>query len=60
VRGNWGCLPAHYPAIVELVLAGEIQLLPFVEQRPLSTINEAFAAVHARDVSRRVILTPEP
>jgi len=58
-RGNWGCLPEHYPAIVELVLAGRIQLLPFVEQRSLASINETFAAVHGNDVSRRVILTPE-
>jgi len=58
-RGNWGCLPEHYPAIVELVLAGRIQLLPFVEQRPLSSINETFAAVHEHEVARRVILIPE-
>ena len=58
-RGNWGCLPRYYPAIVELALTGRIQLAPFVEQRPLSSINETFAAVHAREVSRRVILTPE-
>ena len=59
-RGNWGCLPEHYPAILELVLAGKVAIEPFVEQRPLSTINETFAAVRAHEVSRRVILTPEP
>jgi 6-hydroxycyclohex-1-ene-1-carbonyl-CoA dehydrogenase len=58
-RGNWGCLPEHYPAILDLVLAGQVRLEPFVEKRPLSTINETFAAVHAREVARRVILTPE-
>jgi len=58
-RGNWGCLPEYYPAILELVLAGRIQLAPFVEQRSLSSINETFAAVHAHEVSRRVILIPE-
>ncbi len=58
-RGNWGCLPEHYPAILELVLQNRIQLAPFIEQRPLSSINDMFSAVHARDVARRVILTPE-
>jgi len=58
-RGNWGCLPEHYPAVLELVLAGKVRLAPFVEKRPLSSINETFAAVHAHEVSRRVILTPE-
>lgn len=58
-RGNWGCLPEHYPAIVDLALKGDVRLEPFVERRPLSSINETFAAVHAHELSRRVILTPE-
>ena len=58
-RGNWGCLPEHYPAILELVLAGKVRIEPFVEKRPLSTINETFAAVHARELSRRAILIPD-
>ena len=58
-RGNWGCLPEHYPAVVELALRGDIQLEPFIERRPLSSINDTFAAVHAHEVSGRVILIPE-
>lgn len=59
-QGNWGCLPEHYPAIVDLVLSGRVALEPFIETRPLSSINATFAEVHARRVSRRVILLPEP
>ena len=58
-RGNWGCLPKHYPSIVELALRGDVQLEPFIERRPLSSINETFAAVQAHELNRRVILTPE-
>ncbi len=58
-QGNWGCVPEHYPAIVDLVLQGKIALAPFVEPRPLATINEAFADLHARRVTRRLILIPE-
>jgi 6-hydroxycyclohex-1-ene-1-carbonyl-CoA dehydrogenase len=57
-QGNWGCLPEHYPAIVDLVLAGRVALAPFVEMRDLSTINETFSDIHERRVSRRVILVP--
>ena len=57
-QGNWGCLPEHYPAIVDLVLAGKIVLEPFVEIRDLATINETFSDIHERRVSRRVILVP--
>ena len=59
VQGNWGCVPEHYPAIVDLVLAGKIALAPFIEKRPLATINETFADLHARRVTRRLILIPE-
>lgn len=59
VEGNWGCLPEHYPALVDLVLKGKVALAPFVEYRPLSTINETFEDVRAHRVSKRVVLTPE-
>ncbi len=58
-EGNWGCLPEHYPAIVELVLSGKVALEPFIEYRPLSSINETFEDLRARRVSRRIILIPE-
>ena len=58
-QGNWGCLPEHYPAALDLVLSGKVALAPFVEHRPLASINETFADVHARRVSKRVILIPE-
>ncbi len=58
-EGVWGCLPEHYPAIVDLVLSGKIALDPFIEYRPLSSINDVFEDLHAGKISRRVILTPE-
>ena len=58
-EGNWGCLPEHYPAIVDLVLAGEIALTPFVEVRPLDAINQTFEELHAGTLARRPILIPE-
>jgi len=58
-EGVWGCLPEHYPPIVDLVLDGKIVLDPFIEYRPLPTINEVFEDLHAGRISRRVILTPE-
>jgi 6-hydroxycyclohex-1-ene-1-carbonyl-CoA dehydrogenase len=58
-EGVWGCLPEHYPPIVDLVLAGKVILEPFIEYRPLSDINDVFENLHAGKISRRVILTPE-
>lgn len=56
--GNWGCPPEYYPAALALVLDGRVALAPFVEQRPLDDINEIFAAVHQREIKKRVVLTP--
>jgi len=58
--GNWGCTPGHYPAAIDMVLDGDIQVLPFVEQHPLEDINSVFEAVHQHQLTRRAILTPGP
>src|SRR5512133_927790 len=56
--GNWGCPPELYPAALDLVLDGRIQVAPFVERHPLSDINRVFADVHARKIVRRAVLVP--
>ncbi len=56
--GNWGCAPGLYPGVLDLVLDGKIQILPFVEHHPLDDINAVFAAVHAHRMRRRAILIP--
>jgi 6-hydroxycyclohex-1-ene-1-carbonyl-CoA dehydrogenase len=56
--GNWGCPPELYPEALALVLDGRIKLAPFVEQRPLESINEVFHAVHAGEMTRRPVLVP--
>ncbi len=59
VQGNWACLPEQYPAVLDLVLTGRVAITPFVEQRPLGTINEVFAALHSAAQPRRIVLVPE-
>jgi 6-hydroxycyclohex-1-ene-1-carbonyl-CoA dehydrogenase len=56
--GNWGCVPENYPAALDMVLDGRIKVKPFVEERPLDSINEIFDAVHQHKVERRVVLVP--
>jgi len=58
IQGNWGCLPEYYPAVLELVLSGKIQMKPFIKQFPLDDINEVFTAVHAHELSERAIMVP--
>ncbi len=57
-EGTWGCPPEHYPAIVDLVLSGKVRLEPFIERRPMSSINDTFVELHEGRVSRRVVLIP--
>jgi 6-hydroxycyclohex-1-ene-1-carbonyl-CoA dehydrogenase len=59
-EGCWGCLPAHYPAALALVLEGRIALEPFTVTRPLAAIQQTFADLHAGALSQRPILVPEP
>lgn len=57
--GNWGCLPELYPAVVDLALAGKIALAPFIDRRPMSTINDVFTELHHGGSRGRVVLIPE-
>lgn len=57
-RGNWGCVPKHYPAVVELALSGKIQLKPFVKTFPLDQINDIFEMAHHRKILERPIMVP--
>lgn len=57
--GTWGCLPGHYPAVLDLVRSGKVEIEPFVETRPMSQIREVFEAAHARKLSKRVVLEPD-
>ena len=57
-QGNWGCLPEHYPAALELVLPGQVQMQPFVKLFPLDEINAVFAAAHAQQLTERAVLVP--
>jgi 6-hydroxycyclohex-1-ene-1-carbonyl-CoA dehydrogenase len=56
--GNWGCAPQHYPAVVDLVLSGRVQVEPFVEFHDLAEGAALFAAGAHNE--RRPILVPSP
>jgi 6-hydroxycyclohex-1-ene-1-carbonyl-CoA dehydrogenase len=59
IIGTWGCLPKHYPAALQMVLDGRVQIEPFVETRPMSTIRETFEEAHAGKIKKRIVLTPD-
>ena len=56
--GNWGCPPEAYPAALDLVLDGKVQIAPFVETHPLADINRVFDAVHRHEINKRAVLVP--
>ena len=51
--------PNFAAVIVEMALQDRIKLKPFVERRPMSSINQTFEDLHEGRASRRVILVPE-
>ncbi len=59
MTGTWGCLPEYYPPVLEMVLAGKIQIEPFVETRPMSTIEQAFEEAHSGKLLKRIVLEPD-
>jgi 6-hydroxycyclohex-1-ene-1-carbonyl-CoA dehydrogenase len=59
IQGNWGCIPQHYPAALDLVLSGKVAVAPLIERRPLQTINETFRDLRDGKVSGKVLLVPD-
>jgi len=56
--GNWGCLIQNYPAALELVLDGKVEIGPFVVERPLDEINAVLEDAHEHRMTRRAVLVP--
>lgn len=58
VFGNWGCRPAHYPAVVQAVLDGRVDVRRNVQQYPLAELNDVVAAANAHRLTARAVLIP--
>ncbi len=59
IIGTWGCLPEHYPVVLDMVLNKRVQIEPFVQTRPMSTIAGVFEEAHTASPERRIVLTPD-
>jgi 6-hydroxycyclohex-1-ene-1-carbonyl-CoA dehydrogenase len=60
IIGTWGCLPEYYSIVLEMILNKKIEIEPFVETRPMSSIAETFEEAHkAGSPARRIVLTPD-
>jgi 6-hydroxycyclohex-1-ene-1-carbonyl-CoA dehydrogenase len=57
-QGNWGCLPEHYPKVLDLVLKGLVRISPFVEHHAMSSVNDVLQAAQAHALKSRPVLTP--
>jgi 6-hydroxycyclohex-1-ene-1-carbonyl-CoA dehydrogenase len=56
--GNWGCLPEHYPPLLDLVLQGAVTVAPLCETFPLDDVQHVLDAVHAHELRQRPVLIP--
>jgi 6-hydroxycyclohex-1-ene-1-carbonyl-CoA dehydrogenase len=60
IHGSWGCLPEYYPFITRTVLEGAVQITPFVETRPMSSIVDTFEEIHQKgSPTKRIVLVPD-
>jgi 6-hydroxycyclohex-1-ene-1-carbonyl-CoA dehydrogenase len=59
IIGTWGCLPAYYPKVLEMVQSGAIKIDPLLETRPMSTIEDAFKEAHSGGLMKRLVLMPD-
>jgi 6-hydroxycyclohex-1-ene-1-carbonyl-CoA dehydrogenase len=57
-EGNWGSSPECYPIALEMILAGKVDLEPYVEMHPLDEAPSVLQAVAEHRLRRRAILVP--
>ncbi len=57
--GTWGCLPEHYPVVLNMVRQNKINIGEFVQTRPMSGIEEAFKEAHETPPDKRIVLVPD-
>lgn len=58
-EGTWGCLPEHFPAVIELILGDRVVVDPFIEFHPMSAINSVLERLHHHELRRRPVLIPD-
>jgi len=59
LQGTWGCKPELYPDVLALVADGKLKIENFIEEFPMSTINEVFQNTLAHKYSKRSVLVPD-
>jgi 6-hydroxycyclohex-1-ene-1-carbonyl-CoA dehydrogenase len=57
--GTWGCPVEAYAACLDMVRDGRVKLLPFLEEAPMSRLNECLDAMDAHALKARMVLLPE-
>jgi 6-hydroxycyclohex-1-ene-1-carbonyl-CoA dehydrogenase len=56
--GSWGASPRHYPAVIDLIAQGKVQVKPFVTRYRLSEINAVLEMAHHGQLKTRPVLVP--
>ena len=59
ILGSWGCLPAYYDKVLEMVQDGRIKIDPLLKTRPMSEIADAFEEAHSGKLTQRIVLVPD-
>jgi len=57
--GTWGCKAELYPEVLDLISSGKLNITPFVETFPMSSINEVFKNTLAHQYTKRSVLVPD-
>jgi 6-hydroxycyclohex-1-ene-1-carbonyl-CoA dehydrogenase len=56
--GSWGCSPRHYPAVLNLLREGKVQIRPFISSHSLADIHAVLDLAHAGRLETRPVLVP--
>lgn len=59
IIGTWGCKPELYANVLQLLDSGQLDINPFVQELPMSKINEVFKNTLQHKYLKRTVLIPD-
>ncbi len=59
IIGTWGCKPELYADVLQLLDTGQLDINPFVQELPMSQINEVFKNTLQHKYLKRNVLIPD-
>ncbi len=58
-HGTWGCPPASYAGVLDLIVSGDVVIEPFIARAPMSELDQLLDDMAHHRLTHRMVLDPK-